>query len=147
MRDPRQLVSMVVAEQQFGVQIDAVRDILGFQQLAKVPLAPVEIAGVLNLRGRVVTAVDLARRLGIERRRALAADQAMNIVVDHRGELYSLLVDRVGDVLTLGEDRFEADTSSLPTPWRPLARGIFRLDEALLIELDVERVLALQPVG
>lgn len=147
MRDPRQLVGMVVAEQRFGVRIDAVRDILGFQQLAKVPLAPVEIAGVLNLRGRIVTAVDLARCLGVERARALPTDQAMNIVVDHRGELYSLLVDRVGDVLTLGEERFEADTSRLPAAWRPLAHGIFRLDDALLVELDVERVLALQPVG
>jgi len=147
MRESRQLVSMVVAEQQFGVRIDAVRDILGFQHLAKVPLAAAEIAGVLNLRGRIVTAIHLGRRLTIERASALPADQAMNIVVDHRGELYSLLVDRVGDVLTLGEERFEADTSSLPASWRPLAHGIFRLDEALLVELDIERVLALQPVG
>jgi len=147
MGEPRQLVSMVVAEQQFGVRIDAVRDILGFQHLAKVPLAAAEIAGVLNLRGRIVTAIDLARRLRIERSSVRPAEQAMNIVVEHRGELYSLLVDRVGEVLTLGEARFEADTGNLPAAWRPLAHGIFRLDEALLVELDIERVLALQPVG
>lgn len=147
MDETRQLVSMMVAEQQFGVRIDAVRDILGFQQLAKVPLAAPEIAGVLNLRGRIVTAIDLGRRLGIQHGRARSTDQAMNIVVDHRGELYSLLVDRVGEVLTLGHDRFEADTSSLPPQWRPLAHGIFRLDDALLIELDIERVLALVPAG
>ena len=147
MAEPRQLIGMTVAAQQFGVRIEAVRDILGPQQLAKVPLAPSEIAGVLNLRGRVVTAIDLARRLGIDRDDKRPADQAMNIVVEDRGELYSLLVDRVGVVLTLGAERFEADGSSLPQHWRPLAHGLFRLDDALLVELDIERVLALQPVG
>jgi purine-binding chemotaxis protein CheW len=147
MSEPRQLVGMVVAGQQFGLRIDAVRHILGFQRLAKVPLAAAEIAGLLNLRGRIVTAIDLARRLRIERGRALPADQAMHIVVDRRGQLYSLLVDRVGEVLTLGEARFEADSGSLPAAWRPLAHGIFCLDEALLVELDIERVLDLQPVG
>ena len=147
MAETRQLVSMVVAEQQFGVQIDVVRDILGAQQLAKVPLAAREIAGVLNLRGRIVTAIDLGRRIGSPPGKGRSTEQAMNIVVDHRGELYSLLVDRVGEVLTLDDDRFEADTSSLPVQWRALAHGIFRLDDALLVELDIERVLALDPVG
>ncbi len=147
MAETRQLVSMIVAEQQFGVHIDVVRDILGAQQLAKVPLAAAEIAGVLNLRGRIVTAIDLGRRLGIQHGKGRPTDQAMNIVVDHRGELYSLLVDRVGDVLMLGNDRFEADTSNLPSRWRPLAHGIFRLDDALLVELDIERLLALEVVG
>ena len=147
MAETRQLVSMIVAEQQFGVAIEAVRDILGFQRLARVPLAAPEIAGVLNLRGRIVTAMDLGRRLGIQHGTARSPDQTMNIVVDHRGELYSLLVDRVGEVLTLGNGRFAADTSCLPPRWRPLAHGVFRLDDALLVELDVERLLALAPPG
>lgn len=147
MAETRQLVSMVLAEQSFGVRIDAVRDILGCQQLAKVPLAAPEIAGVLNLRGRIVTAIDLGRRLGIDRRAALPAARAMHIVVDHRGELYSLLVDRVGDVLTLDDERYEANTSGLPPPWRPLARGIYRLPKGLVVELEIERLLALQPVN
>ena len=87
MAEIRQLVSMSVAEQQFGVRIDAVRDILGIQQLAKVPLAAPEIVGVLNLRGRIVTAIDLGRRLGIQHGAARSTERAMNIVVDHRGEL------------------------------------------------------------
>ena len=57
------------------------------------------------------------------------------------------MVDRVGEVLTLGHDRFEADTSSLSPQWRPLAHGIFRLNDALLVEFDIERVLALAPAG
>lgn len=140
----RQLVSLFVAAQHFGVRIEAVRDILGAQQLAKVPLATPEIAGVLNLRGRIVTAIDLRRRLGMEKGQRQASDTTMNIVVDHQGELYSLLVDRVGDVLTLATGRFEADAGSLPPRWRGLAHGIFRLDDGLLIELDVDRILALQ---
>jgi purine-binding chemotaxis protein CheW len=141
----RQLVSMVVAGHSLGIDIGTVRDILGVQQLARVPLAPPEIAGVLNLRGRIVTAIDMRRRLGLGGD-AGAADLAMNVVVEHKGELYSLLVDRIGEVLTLRGDRFEADLVSLPSHWRPLARGIFRLDAALLVELDVERVLAIEPV-
>jgi purine-binding chemotaxis protein CheW len=147
MAETRQLVSMIVAEQRFGVRIDAMRDILGFQQLARVPLAAAEIAGVLNLRGRIVTAIDLGSRLGIQHGKDRSTEQAMNIVVDHRGELYSLLVDRVGEVLTPGNDRFEADTGSLLARWRLLARGIFRLDDALLVEVDIERVLALEPTS
>lgn len=142
----RQLVSMVVAGHSFGIDIGTVRDILGVQQLARVPLAPAEIAGVLNLRGRIVTAIDMRRRLGVVGT-ASAADLAMNVVVEHKGELYSLLVDRIGEVLTLSGSRFEADLVSLPSHWRPLARGIFRLDAALLIELDVERILAFEAVA
>jgi purine-binding chemotaxis protein CheW len=141
--EARPLVSMIVAEQQFGVRIDAVRESLCLQQLAKVPLSAPEIADVLNLRGRIVTAIDLGHRLGIQPGTARSTDQAMNLEVDHRGELYRLLVDRVGEVLALSEDRFEADSSSLPPHWRSLAHGIFRLDDAPLVELDVQRVLAL----
>ncbi len=143
----RQLVSMVVAGQHLGIAIGAVRDILGVQHLARVPLAPPEIAGVLNLRGRIVTAIDMHRRLGFQAAALLNAERAMNVVVDQKGELYSLLVDRIGEVLTLGDDRFDADTACLPRHWRPLALGIYRLDEALLVELDIERVLALQPAA
>lgn len=71
----------------------------------------------------------------------------MNFLVDHAGELYSLLVDRVGAVRALDGDRFEVETSGPPRQWRPLARGIARLDEALLVEIDVERVLALEALA
>lgn len=143
----RQLVSMVVEGQLQAVRKDVVRDILGSQELARVPLAPAEIAGVLNLRGRIVTAIDLRRRLGMACRSDHGAASSMHVMVDHQGELYSLLVDRVGEVLTLSDDRFEAEGGNLPPRWRPLAHGIFRLDEALLVELDIAGVLALQPAG
>lgn len=139
----RQLVSMVVAGQDFGIEIGAVRDILSVQQLARVPLAPAEIAGVLNLRGRIITAIDMPCRLGVATTGSGASNVAMNVVVDHKGELYSLLVDRIGEVLTLGNEAFEVDVTSLPQHWRTLARGIYRLDDGLLVELDIERVLAL----
>lgn len=142
-----QLLSVVVAGQRFGIAIDSVRDILGPQQMTVVPLAAPEIAGVLNLRGRVVTVIDLRRRLGLGAGDNAASRRPMHIVVDHAGELYSLLVDHVGEVLALDCDRLEAETIGLPQQWRPLARGIVRLDEALLVELDVERTLALEAVG
>jgi purine-binding chemotaxis protein CheW len=136
----RELVTLTLAGHCVGVPVATVQDILGAQQLTRVPLAPPEVAGVLNLRGRIVTAIDLRRRLGIAADRAATA--AMNVVIEHHGELYSLLVDEVGEVLDLPKDRFEPDVSTLNPAWREIADGIYRLEERLLVVLDVGRVLS-----
>lgn len=135
-----QLVSMVVTGQQLGVRIQAVREILGPQRLTRVPLAAVEIAGVFNRRGRVVTAIDLEHRLGLAGG-GTEPGRAMHPVVEHAGTLWSLPVDRVGDILTPPHERLEHDPGGLPPAWRPLARGVHRLAGALLVELDVGRLL------
>lgn len=136
----RELVTLTLAGHCVGLPVATVQDILGPQQLTRVPLAASEVAGVLNLRGRIVTAIDLRRRLGIAVDRAAAA--AMNVVIEHHGELYSLLVDEVGEVLDLPKDRFEPDVSTLNPAWREIADGIYRLEERLLVVLDVGRVLS-----
>ncbi|MEZ5826524.1 MAG: chemotaxis protein CheW [Geminicoccaceae bacterium] len=135
-----ELVSMIVAGQLVGIPVDTVQDILGAQRITPVPMAAREVAGVLNLRGRIVTAINLRRRLGIpDDPNAGAAE--MSVVVAHEGELYSFLIDQVGEVLTPPADRFERDVVSLSPAWRDVATGIFRLDEQLLVLLDVGRVL------
>ena len=133
------LVTMVVAGQLVGIPVDTVQDVLGAQRITPVPMAAREVAGVLNLRGRIVTAINLRRRLGIAEEPESAAD--MSVVVVHGGELYSLMIDAVGEVLTPPADRFERDVVSLATAWREVATGIFRLDEQLLVLLDVGRIL------
>ena len=134
-------VTVNIADQLFGVPVLRVQDILGPQRITKIPLAPAEVAGALNLRGRIVTAIDVRRRLRLEPRSG--DDPGMSVVVDFGGELYSLTVDTVGEVLSLPIDDFDSNPSTLNAVWRSVSAGIFRLKDELLVVLDVERLLDL----
>lgn len=134
-----EFVSITVAGQLFGIPVLQVQDVLGPQRITRIPLAPAEVAGSLNLRGRIVTAIDLRTRLHLP---PLPEGQhGMSVVVDHGGELYSVMVDAVGEVLALGEDTAERNPATLDPIWRDVSGGIHRLDKTLLIVLDVARVL------
>lgn len=135
------LVTLTVAEQLCGVPVLAVRDILGEQVITRIPLAPPEIAGSLNLRGRIVTAIDLRRRLRLPA--APPGQPRMSVVADQGGELYALLVDQVSEVLSLDASLFERNPPTLEKPWAEFSTGIFRLDGRLLVVLDITRLLAL----
>ena len=104
-------------------------------------LAPPEVAGSLNLRGRIVTAIDIRTRLGLPELED--GKKRMSVVVDHGGELYSLMVDSVGEVLSLTEVSFERNPATLDPRWREVSAGIYRLDSTLLVVLDVSRLLLL----
>src|SRR5262249_19688306 len=95
--DHRDYVTMSIGAQMFGIPVLTVQDVLGPQQITRVPLAPPEVAGSLNLRGRIVTAIDVRLRLGMPKN--ADGKPPMSVVVEHEGELYSLLVDSVGEVL------------------------------------------------
>jgi purine-binding chemotaxis protein CheW len=116
-----------------------VQDVLGHMKTTRVPLAPPEIAGSLNLRGRIVTAIDVRLRLGLPSRDD--GKTSMAIVVEHDHELYSLLVDQVGEVLGLNPDGFERNPPTLDARFRDYSDGIYRLDKQLLVVLSVERLL------
>jgi purine-binding chemotaxis protein CheW len=132
-------VTMTIAEQLFGIPVLAVQDVLGPQRITRIPLAPREVAGALNLRGRIVTAIDVRSRLNLAAR---AADsQGMSVVVDHKGELYSLIVDAVGEVMSLPADAFERNPATLDPRWREVSGGIYRLQGKLLVVLEVARLL------
>jgi purine-binding chemotaxis protein CheW len=134
-------VTMTVAGQLFGIPVLQVQDVLGPQRLTRIPLAPPEVAGSLNLRGHIVTAIDVRTRLGLPPR---AADmRGMSVVVDLNGELYSLVIDQVGEVLSLAKDTFEANPPTLDPRWREVSRGIYRLKGQLLVVIDVARLLVL----
>jgi purine-binding chemotaxis protein CheW len=137
--DNREFVSITVAGQLFGIPVLQVQDVLGPQRITRIPLAPLEVAGSLNLRGRIVTAIDLRTRLRLP---PLPEGQSgMSIVVDHGGELYSIIIDAVGEVLSLSGAAAERNPVTLDPVWREVSAGIYRLKEALLIVLDVARVL------
>jgi len=139
--DEQVLVTLTVADQICGVPVLAVRDILGEQPITRIPLAPPEIAGSLNLRGRIVTAIDLRRRLGLP---AVPPGQTrMSVVADQGGELYALLVDQVSEVMSLKASAFERNPPTLERHWATFSTGIYRLKGRLLVVLDVGKLLAL----
>jgi purine-binding chemotaxis protein CheW len=135
----KEFVTVGVGGQLFGLPVLLVRDVLGAQRLTPVPLARRDVAGVLNLRGRIVTAIDVRRRLGMPPREEGGA--LMNVVVDHQSELYCLIVDQLGEVLRLDDGAFEASPPTLNRDWREACDGVYRLDGKLLAVLNVERLL------
>jgi purine-binding chemotaxis protein CheW len=132
-------VTAVIGGQLFGLPILRVQDVFTPERLTRVPLAPPEIAGVLNLRGRIVTLVDMRRRLGLAQHGDDAAPMAIG--VELRGESYGLLIDSVGEVLKLDDCKCEPNPINLDAGLARVSAGIHRLDGQLLILIDVDRVL------
>ena len=136
-------VTAVIGGQLFGLPISRVQDVFMPERLTRVPLASQEIAGVLNLRGRIVTVVDMRARLGLPR--AGQGTPPMAVGVDLRGESYGLLIDSIGEVLRLPEASREENPVNLDPRMAKLAGGVHRLDGQLMVVLDVDRVLELAP--
>ncbi len=134
-----EFVTFLVADQLFGIPVLTVQEVLGPQRITRIPLAPSEVAGSLNLRGRIVTAIDIRHRLGMPARPE--ETEPMSVVVENRGDLYSLAVDSVGEVLSFESESFEQNPGTLSPALRDVSAGIYRLDGQLLIVLDVERLL------
>jgi purine-binding chemotaxis protein CheW len=139
--DERTFVTLTIADQLCGIPILSIRDILGEQVITGIPLAPPEIAGSLNLRGRIVTAIDLRRRLRLPP--APAGKPRMSVVAEQGGELYALVVDQVSEVMSLQGAQFEGNPATLPRTWSEFSNGIYRLQGRLMVVLDVNRLLAL----
>lgn len=136
----REYVTASIGDQMCGIAVLQVQDVLAPQRITPVPLAPPEVTGSLNLRGRIVTAIDLRIRMGLPERDA--DDKTMSIVVEHQNELYSLIVDDVGDVLKVSEKTFERNPATLDPLWRAYSAGVYRLEEGLLVALDVPTLLS-----
>jgi purine-binding chemotaxis protein CheW len=132
-------VTAVVGGQLFGLPILRVQDVFIPERLTRVPLAPAEVAGVLNLRGRIVTLIDLRLALGLEPRPD--SGQPMAVGVERAGESYGLLIDSVGEVLKLDAAAREPNPINLDPRLARVSAGIYRLEGQLLMVLDVDRVL------
>ena len=132
-------VTMTIQDQLFGIPVLQVQDVLGPQHINAVPLAPKEVAGSLNLRGRIVTAIDVRTRLGLPPRSD--DDPGMSVVVEHGSDLYSLIIDSVGEVLSLPASAFESNPSTLDDVWRDVTDGIYQLEDKLMIKLNIDRLL------
>jgi purine-binding chemotaxis protein CheW len=137
-------VTLMLGDQLCGVPVLAVRDVLAGQSIARIPLAPPEVAGNLNLRGRIVTAIDLRQRLHLSPRPANA--KPMSVVTELGSELYALLVDQVSEVVSLRAADMERNPPTLPPIWAEHSVGIYRVSDRLMVVLDVEKLLKLETV-
>ena len=136
----RDFLTIYINGQMFGIPILQVQDVLGQQKVTKIPLSPPQVLGALNLRGRIVTAVDVRTCLGLPEPSA-GESKRMSVVVENDHELYSLIIDNVGDVLSLYEEDYENTPATLNPAWRSVSLGIYRLSGQLLIILDVPKLL------
>jgi purine-binding chemotaxis protein CheW len=136
-------VTAMIGGQLFGLPIARVQDVFMPERLTRVPLATSDVAGVLNLRGRIVTAIDMRARLGLPRHED--GRPPMAVGVDLRGESYGLLIDAIGEVLKLPDDGREVNPVNLDPRMAKMAGGVHRLDGQLMVVLDVDRVLEIAP--
>lgn len=142
--DSLDYVTVTIGEQLLGLPISRVHDVFIATRITPVPRAPAEIIGLLNLRGKVVTAICLRKRLG--RKVDLSSHCNENceltaVGIDHAGEAYALIVDAVGEVMRLDRSSFEPPPVHLDKSWSALAAGVHRLEERLLVVLDIDAVL------
>jgi purine-binding chemotaxis protein CheW len=129
----------------FGVEVETVQEVIRHLEMTSIPLAPEVVAGLINLRGQIVTAIDLRRRLGVPDR--LDGELPMNVVVRTGDGAVSLLVDEIGDVVEVEEKDFEAAPDTLAPTSRELIRGVYKLKNELLLVLDTQRSVNICATG
>ena len=129
----------------FGVPVQQVQEVIRYQEMTRVPLVPQVVSGLINVRGQIVTAIDLRRRLAMSER--LADQLPMNVVVRTDDGALSLLVDEIGDVIEVEEKTFEQPPETLKGIAREMIRGVHKLPERLLLLLNTERVVNVADPG
>jgi purine-binding chemotaxis protein CheW len=139
MANERQYCTFYVDGHYFGLDVLKVQEIIRYQEMTRVPLAPSVVSGLINLRGQIVTAIDLRRRLELSERPA--GQLPLNVVVQTDDGATSLLVDEIGDVLQVPEKLFERPPETLRGTARELIRGAYKLPDRLLLILDAERTV------
>jgi purine-binding chemotaxis protein CheW len=136
-------VTTMIGGQLFGLPISRVQDVFMPERLTRVPLSSGDVAGVLNLRGRIVTAIDMRARLGLPKNDN--GKPPMAVGVDLRGESYGLLIDSIGEVLKLSDESREVNPVNLDPRMAKMSAGVHRLDGQLMVVLDVDRILEIAP--
>jgi len=136
----KQLATFIVDGTRYGIDVLRVQEVLRAHARTAVPLAPIGVTGLVNLRGQVVMTIDLRSRLELP---PLAADaEPMMVVVEVDGEAISLLVDEIGDVFDVDDSQFETPPDTLPAALREVILGAYKLDQGLLLALDVDNATA-----
>lgn len=141
MSRPAQLCTFTVAETLLGLEVEHVQEVLRFHEMARVPLASDTIEGLINLRGQIVTAIDMRRRFSLPPRDD--EQRPMNVVLSPSHGSVSLLVDDIGDVLDLDDQAMESPPATLDPAYQDLIRGVYKLDGRLLLMLDPTKAIDL----
>lgn len=139
MASPQQFCTFFLDGLFFGVEVHKVQEVIRFQEMTRVPLAARVVRGLINLRGQIVAALDLRRRLDLSERPA--GHLPMNVVIRGDDGPVSLLVDEIGDVLEIEEESFEQPPETLRGVAQELITGAYKLRDRLLLTLNIERVL------
>lgn len=134
-----EFVTMQIAGQLFGISVHMVQDVLAPQKISFIPLAPPEVAGSLNLRGRIVTAIDIRVLLGLPPLEDRT--ECRSIVIGYKEDLYSFIVDKVGDVLSIPLTSLSHNPENLSPSWQNVSMGVYPMKDTLLVILDVEKLL------
>ncbi len=142
MTSTRQFCTFYIADQFFGIDVLTVQEVLKYQSMTDVPLAPDVVEGLINLRGQIVVAIDMRRRLSMAPREESKLPTNIIVRTEQAGAV-SLLVDEIGDVIEVEEDLFEPPPDTLRGPARQMIRGAFKLPGKLMLVLDTEETVAL----
>lgn len=141
----RQLCTFRIDGVLFGVDVMHVQEVIRHQEMTPIPLAPAVVTGLINLRGQIVTALDMRTRLGMSARGV--NEEPVNIVVRADDGIVSLLVDEIGDVLEVDDQLFETTPDTLDSSARALIEGVYKLSPQLLLVLDTKRAARLEADG
>ena len=130
-----------IGDHYFGALIDNIEDVIPRSPTTPVPLAPANIVGLLNLRGHIVTEIDVARTLDIEAEVSMDKAQGYSIVVNKDAEMYSLVFDGVGDVVDIPAQKIEKLPDTIHKSWCRVSRGVYRYGEKLIVLLDFDLLI------
>ena len=136
----QEFVTVKIKGQRFGIPVLIINDVLNYHPITRVPLAPNEIRGILNLRGHIVTAIDLRRALNVED--SEENQDEMIIVIEENGQWFGFIVDEVGDVMSLPDEQFENNPGTMDDQWKRASSGVYRLENELLVVLNIEAILS-----
>ncbi len=145
MATEKQLCTFYLDQFCFGIYVVEVQEVFRFQEMTSVPLAPKVISGLINLRGQIITAINL--RLRFEMEPSTTGRPPMNVVIGANGEITSLLVDQIGDVIDISDDCFEPAPESMEEGIKDLISGVYKLPDKLLLVLDTKKVVQFQAVA
>lgn len=140
--DAKMFVTFYVSGQMFGLEVTHVHEIFFPEAIYRVPMAPRQVAGLINLRGRIVTVIDMRDKLSLDEGEDDRSERRPSITTDKDGELYSLWIDKIGDILEVAPERLRPVPPTVSANWRQVARAVCQLDGALLIVLDLDALLA-----
>ena len=141
----RQFATFFIKDLYFGIEVRKVQEVLRAQEMTRVPLAPPVLRGLINLRGQIVAAIDMRRRLSLPPR--VEEEESMNVIVRAGDGAVSLLVDEIGDVIHVAAESYEPVPETMEAYLKQVVEGVYKLEGRLLLVLDTERTLQLNPAN